>query len=257
MIDVCSKKCIKCNVTQAGCNYAGETAQYCSKCKSEGTIDVRHPKCITCNAKRANFNYAGETAKYCSKCKSPNMIDVHHPKCASGHCPQHANPKYDKYCAFCFIHLFPEDERSINVMNKSRELNIVIHLIHRFKHQFEFIYKPFQVDFGGGCCAKRRNDLLTTVYNTTISIEIDADQYKKYVRRNENARYDDLFMDFSGKYIFIRFNPDSFIENGETQNQGLQTRLPALEDALLKQVDRVKNYENKESVEVVHLFYYQ
>ena len=32
----------------------------------------------------------------------------------------------------------------------------------------------------------------------------------------------------------------------------LQTRLPALEDEILKEVDRVKAYENKELVEVVH-----
>jgi len=64
-------------------------------------------------------------------------------------------------------------------------------------------------------------------------------------------------MDFSGKSIFIRFNPDSFIRNGERQNPDLQTRLPALEDEILKQVDRVKNYENKKLVDIVHLFYDQ
>jgi len=64
-------------------------------------------------------------------------------------------------------------------------------------------------------------------------------------------------MDFSGKYIFIRFNPDSFIKNGERQNPYLKARMPALEDEILKQVGREKNYENKEHVEIVHLFYDQ
>ena len=61
----------------------------------------------------------------------------------------------------------------------------------------------------------------------------------------------------AGNIYFIRFNPDSFIKNGETQNPDLQSRLPALENEILKQVDRAKNYENKETVEVVHLFYDQ
>ena len=79
----------------------------------------------------------------------------------------------------------------------------------------------------------------------------------KYVKDHENARYDDLFMDFSGKYIFIRFNPDSFLKTGKRQNPDLQSRMPALEDQMLKQVDRVKKYENKSLVEIVDLFYDQ
>jgi len=221
-------------------------------------VDVRNKKCIVC-AKHATFNYEGKRAQYCLKCKLPNMVDVKNSKCISGHCSQRANPKYDKYCAFCFVNLFPNDERSIKAVNKSRELTIAIHLIHRFKQQFEFVYnKPFHVDFDGGCCAtSRRIDLRIPVYNTVIAIDRDEGQHKQYVKKNENARYDDLFMDFSAKYILIRFNPDSFIKHGERQNPDLQTRLPALEDAILKQVDRVRNYENKKPVEVVHVFYDQ
>ena len=169
------------------------------------------------------------------------------------------NPKYDKYCAFCFINLFPKDERSIKAVNKSKELTIVIRLIHRFEQQFEFAHnKPLRVDFDGGRCAKKRRiDLRTTIYNTIIAIEIDEDQHKQYVKTHEGARYDDLLMDFSGKYVFIRFNPDGFIKNGEAQNPDLQTTLPALEAEVLKQVDRVNNYENKELDEVVDLFYDQ
>ena len=66
------------------------------------------------------------------------------------------------------------------------------------------------VDFDGGCCAtKRRSDLRTTSHNTIIAIEIHEDQHKQYVKKNEDVRYDDLFLDFSGKYMFIHFNPDN------------------------------------------------
>ena len=140
------------------------------------------------------------------------MVDVNNKKCASGYCLQRANPKYDKNCALCFITLFPKDERSIKAISKSRELTIIIHLIHRFKQQFEFVYnKPLHVDFDGGrCSTKRRLDLRVIIYITIIALEIHEDQLRKYVKTYEGARYDDLFMDFSGKYIFIWFNLDSF-----------------------------------------------
>ena len=37
-------------------------------------------------------------------------------------------------------------------------------------------------------------------------------QPKKYIKYDENVRYDNLFMDFSGKYIFIKCNPDKFMD---------------------------------------------
>ena len=137
-------------------------------------------RCIKCNVTQANFNYAGEKAQHCAKRKSPNMVDVKNPKCASSHCPQQANHKYDKYCLFCFINFFPKDERPIKAINTRKELHIVIHIIHRFKQQFEFVFnKPLHVDFDGGCCATKRGiDLRTTIYNTTIAIELDEDQRK-------------------------------------------------------------------------------
>ena len=33
-----------------------------------------------------------------------------------------------------------------------------------------------------------------------LCIEIDENQHKGYIKTNELVRYDDLFMDFSGKY---------------------------------------------------------
>ena len=44
-----------------------------------------------------------------------------------------------------------------------------------------------------------------------LCIEIDENQHKKYIKCDENIRYDNLFMDFNGKYIFIRYNLDKFI----------------------------------------------
>ena len=48
--------------------------------------------------------------------------------------------------------------------------------------------------------------------NTMLCIEIDEKQHKRYIKYGGNIGYDTLFMDFSGKYIFIRYNPDRFTD---------------------------------------------
>ena len=70
----------------------------------------------------------------------------------------------------------------------------------------------------GGCCAtKRRIDLRKIINNTLLCIEVDEEQHKSYVKHDESNRYNDLFMDISGKYIFIRYNPDKFADKDKKQ----------------------------------------
>ena len=45
-------------------------------------------------------------------------------------------------------------------------------------------------------------DLRMLINRTMLLIEIDENQPKKYIKYEENIRYDNLFMDFSGKYIY-------------------------------------------------------
>ena len=47
-----------------------------------------------------------------------------------------------------------------------------------------------------------------------LCVEIDEYQHKYYIRVDEEQHYDDLFVDFSGKYIYIRYNLDSYLGNG-------------------------------------------
>ena len=117
--------------------------------------------------------------------------------------------------------------------------------------------KPFYVDLEGGCCAtKRRIDLRKLINNTMLCIEVDENQHKSYIKHNESNRYDDLFMDFSGKYIFIRYNPDKFLDKyGKTKNPMFDTRMEVLVKSLDKHTMRILNEENTELIEIHHLFY--
>ena len=123
---------------------------------------------------------------------------------------------------------------------------------HEFKHD-----KPFYVDLEGGCCeTKRRIDLRKLFNNTMLCIEIDENQHKRYIKQDENNRYDELFMDFSGKFMFIRYNPDKFIGKcGKSKNPMFETRMEVLEKTINKHIDRIKNNENKELMGIYHLFY--
>ena len=46
-----------------------------------------------------------------------------------------------------------------------------------------------------------------------LAVEVDEGQHKgKSYRDEAEARYNDLAMAFGGKWVFIRFNPDSYVD---------------------------------------------
>lgn len=150
--------------------------------------------------------------------------------------------------------MFPNDPKSIKARS-SKELKVVIHLLNKYPN---FIYnKPFYVDLEGGCCStKRRIDLRMLINSTMLCIEIDEEQHKQYIKYDENIRYDNLFMDFSGKYIFIRYNPDKFIDKyNSSKNPFFQTRMDVLENNINKHIQRIENCLNTDLIEIHHLFY--
>ncbi len=227
----------------------------CSKCRKPGMKDIRSKMCL-CGTKCC-FGFPGESPICCSKCKKPGMVDIRNKKCASNdrgiECPLWRNKKYDGYCTHCFANLFPEDPRTAKIRKKSKELQVKVFIEEHFSN---FISdKPLYVDLEGGCCqSKRRIDLRKLINGTLLCIEVDEDQHKKYCKENEIFRYNDLFMDFSGHYIFIRFNPDKF-RNGKGGNPRMETRLEALRKEVSGHIERIENGENTELIEIHHMYY--
>ncbi len=163
--------------------------------------------------------------------------------------------KYNGICQFCFANLYPEDEKSLFIKRKSKELKVISYILNIFKN---WIYdKSFYVDLEGGCCAtKRRIDLRYLYLNTMICLEIDENQHKYYIEYNENERYNDLFMDFSGKYIFIRYNPDEYNdENQIKQNPEFDKRMKILINIINLIKLRIKNELNEDLIEIYNIFY--
>ena len=61
-------------------------------------------------------------------------------------------------------------------------------------------------------------------------------------------RYDDLYMIHSGKWIFIRFNPDG-------KGVDMVDKLARLMQEIQIQIERIENDENNELLEIIKMYY--
>ncbi len=170
-------------------------------------------------------------------------------------CRQLGNKKYNGFCTFCFSNLFPNNPLTCQIYKKSKELQVVNYISTLYDG---FIHdKCLYVDLEGGCCeSKRRIDLRKLINNTMLCIEIDENQHKNYIKFDEEYRYDDLFMDFSGKYIFIRYNPDQYKDKDKkNKNPLFITRMNYLKKTINDQIEKINNYKNNDIIEIIHLYY--
>ena len=160
--------------------------------------------------------------------------------------------KYDNYCATCFKQIFPTDPRSANLRLKGPE-TYVRNVLHKFDKNF-IHDKPLYTGHCD-CTHRRRIDFRQLIGNTMLCVEVDERQHKGYSSSDEEDRYNDLFMIFSGKWVFIRFNPDSYIHKGKRANPKIDKRIPTLLTEITNQIARINKEENTELVEIVKLFF--
>lgn len=181
-------------------------------------------------------------------------------------CGHLGNPKYDGFCTHCFPQVHPEDPRVRQIRTKSKELQWVNAILEcadlELPDGCEWVHdKPFYVDFLGECCpAKRRIDLHVIIGNTIVAIEIDENQHKAYAASYEDDRYNDLFVTFSGRYVFLRINPDAFKNaSGERVDPPFDERFPAVVQQLQRIIWAAANDsdfdEHAPLVSVQHVFY--
>jgi len=96
------------------------------------------------------------------------------------------------------------------------------------ENKLDFIHDTPIYHSGCDCASKRRIDFWKIIGNTILAIEVDKNQHSGYDKKDEEIRYDDLFMYFSGKWIFIRFNPNRYKKAGVTYNPKMHERTPHL-----------------------------
>ena len=201
----------------------------------------------------------------CSTHKLADMIDVAHDLCPGapglqgpdGKCPMYTQgtSKYDGYCVECFIRGFPDDKRTKTARKNSKELKVRDYLAETL-HDLTFIHDSPIWTHGCDCTHRRRIDLRVMIEDTLLCVEIDEDQHKFKDMKDEKERYDDLFMVHSGKYLFVRYNPDSYkTPSGGKSKTSDETRLKYLKTFIEKHVERIEKGLNIELIEVHKLFY--
>jgi hypothetical protein len=249
-------KAKRCKCGKIACfNLPGLPPVYCNECKEDDKmVNVIAKKC-QCGKSQPRFNIIGKSPEYCKKCKTEDMENLVTPKCPGQHgkCIQTSNRKYRGYCSNCFRHYFPLDPLTFQIRCKTKEIAVRDFInanFEGFHHD-----KPL---FTGNCdCTHRRRiDHRKLIGNTLLCIETDENQHKRYNTEDEEIRYDDLYMVYSGKWIFIRFNPDKYKDkSGRNKNPSISTRLTVLKKEIKKQIERIQNEENKDLVEIIKLYY--
>jgi hypothetical protein len=166
--------------------------------------------------------------------------------------------KYDGYCATCFKRVFPDDPRSTVIYEHTKEIAVR----NRINEEFEgFIHDRPLYTGNCDCTHRRRVDHRRLINDTILAIETDEFGHRSYTKVHslsdryqvfdEEIRYDDLYMIHSGKWIFIRFNPDDNRIHGKID---LDDKLDMLVETVRDQIDRIENEYNTELVEIVKLY---
>jgi len=269
MINVKSKKCLYEGCQIIPCyNLPNETNPlYCTQHKLENMVNVKDKICIYegCCV-RANYNLPEETSGlYCASHKSESMVNVKSKTCQSEWCFTHVKNKYDGYCLFCYINLFPDKPVTRNY--KTKEYSVVEFVKNKCPNHNWISDKTISDG-----CSKRRPDLLLDLGYQVVIVEVDENQHTDYDCSCENKRIMELSQDVGHRpIVFIRFNPDEYrVDNkkvtscwGINKNgicavkKSKQAEWTNRLNSLEEQIEYWSNPSNRtnKTIEVVQLFY--
>ena len=167
------------------------------------------------------------------------------PNCITWPDSRSGSKKYDGFCATCFKQRFPDDPRSKVAYMRTKEIRVR----NRINEHFEgFIHDTALYTGQCDCTMRRRIDHRKLIGSTLLCIETDEFGHRGYNSVDEEIRYHDLYMVHSGKWVFIRFNPDG-------KGVDMEDKLDRLMEEIRNQIRRIENEENTELLEIMELFY--
>ncbi len=275
MYDVVTKNCINDNcLKKAYYCYIDDKKKklkplYCNEHKKENMYNIKYDLCNENDCKNiAFYNFKNENKMlYCFKHRKNNMFNLKIKLCKNKICDNCSNSRYDGYCSKCFFILNPDSKKTIYA--KFRENNITDYLKNNIT---ENNYKKMVFDklIEGGK-SYRRPDILIDKENYYIIIEIDEHQHNKYEKDNEKKRIKDIAEDLNNKnIIFIRFNPDSYIDKNNNKIENCwkinKSNAPVLKDKKIEEwnkrlnllLERIKYWLNNvpnNNIIIEYLFY--
>jgi len=221
----------RCN--EPGCNKSARSGTY--KC-------VAHGGGARCNEPGCNKSAQGKTDKCITHgggIRCPNCIDWIDSR--------GGKIQYDGYCATCIKRCFPADARSQVIYTHTKEIMVR----NKINSNFEgFVHDKPLYTGNCDCTHRRRIDHRKLIGNTMLATETDEFCHRGYDKTDEEIRYDDLYMIHSGKWIFIRFNPDSNVSKVD-----IDDKLDTLIETMKECIGRIERDENAELVEIIKLYY--
>jgi len=220
----------RCNEPNCKAGAEGKT----DKCRTHGG----GKRCVEPDCKKGAEGKTDKCTRHGGGMRCPNCIDWIDSRCGSS--------KYDGYCATCFKRVFPNDERSKIIYTHTKEIMVR----NKINTHFEgFVHDKPLYTGNCDCSHRRRIDHRKLIGNTILAVETDEFGHRGYDQNDEEIRYDDLFMIHSGKWIFIRFNPDNNISKTDIDDK-LDKLIEIMEDCIL----RIENNENTELLEIIKLY---
>ena len=218
--------------------------QQCNECKGSSMCEhnIQRSNCKACGG--VNICPHDKQRHRCNVCDGASVCPLckDHPDYRCG------SKQYDGHCATCFKRAFPEDPRSKIIYEHTKEIRVRNAINMRFEG---FVHDHALYTGDCDCTHRRRIDHRKLIGNTMLAIETDEFAHRKYDQEYEDIRYDDLYMLFSGKWIFIRFNPDSTASD----KTDLDDRLDKLLETVDLQIRRIESEYNTELLEIFKLYY--
>jgi len=235
----------------------GKRKTYCKECGGKGICKhgMYKRNCKECGG--TAWCKHGKQKYYCKECGGNGL-------CNSEWCETIGNKKYEGYCMYCFMHLFPDKKVARNYKTKEKDV------VDRVKEAFPDFTWVHDKKVQDGC-SKKRPDLLLDLGTHIVIVEIDENKHSDYDCSCENVRLMELSQDVHHRpIVFIRFNPDKYIdEEGNTvkscwrmNKNGVLTIAKTKQEEWKKRIDILKDTiqywtDNKveKTVEIIELFY--
>ena len=196
-------------------------------------------RCVEPDCKASARDKTDKCIAHGGGARCPNCINWIDSRCGS--------IKYDGYCATCFKRCFPDDARSTVIYSHTKEIMVR----NKINSNFEgFVHDKPLYTGNCDCTHRRRIDHRKLIGNTMLATDTDEFAHRGYDKTDEEIRYDDLYMIHSGKWIFIRFNPDSNVSKTD-----IEDKLDKLIETMKECIERIERDENMELFEIIKLYY--
>jgi len=225
--------------------------RYCQICSPQSFCGhgIRKERCKDCGGSQICIPH-GKWKEYCKECGGSAL-------CKSEWCSTVKNKKYDGYCWYCYVNMFPDKPVARNFKTKERAV------VDFVKSQFECEWICDRRVAEG--CSLRRPDLLLHLGDQVIVVECDENQHTDYDCSCENKRLMEISQDVDHiPLVFIRFNPDDYVKDGlkttscwndgkikKSKEKEWKERLEVLKTQIQYWVDN----RTSKTVEIVQLFY--